>query len=134
VCQASMLAACWTKNYICQPLLTLAGLLELCTAGRTEVLPVQWRKHLHIEADQLSRQLMPPGIPSLRQVRVPALLSGACLPCPILRMCLAITPKGHTCQIRPRPIPPHPTSSCCPFQTLHSTVVEILLYMTPIPS
>ncbi len=29
---------------------------------------MQWRKHLHIEADQLSRQLMPPGIPSLRQV------------------------------------------------------------------
>ncbi|KAL4854538.1 Phospholipase SGR2 [Chlorella vulgaris] len=36
--------------------------------GRTEVLPVQWRKHLFIEADHLSRQLMPPGIPALRQV------------------------------------------------------------------
>jgi hypothetical protein len=29
---------------------------------------VQWRKHLFIEADHLSRQLMPPGIPALRQV------------------------------------------------------------------
>ena len=38
-------------------------------AGRTEVLPVQWRKHLQLEADMLSRQLMPPGIPSLREVR-----------------------------------------------------------------
>lgn len=41
----------------------------LLSVGRTEVLPVQWRKTLHIEADALCRQLMPPGIPSLRQVQ-----------------------------------------------------------------
>lgn len=37
--------------------------------GRTEVLPVQWRKQLALEIDSLSALLMPPGVRALREVR-----------------------------------------------------------------
>lgn len=36
--------------------------------GRIEVLPVQWRKTLNLEVDQVAANLMPPGIPSLRRM------------------------------------------------------------------
>lgn len=36
--------------------------------GRIEVLPVQWRKTVNLEVDMMAAQLMPPGIPGLRQV------------------------------------------------------------------
>ncbi|CAL8470099.1 g9641 [Coccomyxa elongata] len=37
-------------------------------AGRTEVLPVQWRKHLNLDIDVLAEALMPPGVRSLRSM------------------------------------------------------------------
>lgn len=35
-----------------------------------QVLPVQWRKQLALEIDQLSPLLMPPGVRALREVRL----------------------------------------------------------------
>lgn len=35
---------------------------------RTEVLPVQWRKHLALDVDSLAEALMPPGVKSLRSM------------------------------------------------------------------
>jgi len=61
---------------------TAAAAASASGRGRIEVLPVQWRKTLTLEVDSLAAGLMPPGIPSLRQV-------------------------------------------------LHSTAVEVLLYLTP---
>ncbi|CAL5218604.1 g301 [Coccomyxa viridis] len=37
-------------------------------AGRTEVLPVQWRKHLRLDVDDVAEKLMPPGVRSLRNM------------------------------------------------------------------
>lgn len=37
-------------------------------AGRTEVLPVQWRRIVDLEVDAVAQRLVPPGIAGLRQV------------------------------------------------------------------
>ena len=106
---------------------------------------MQWRKHLHIEADALSRQLMPPGIPSLRQV---CRAFGYCIPSREV-LCWGLhgsylLPRERHLRSAASSQPPTPaTDICCTAplhrlpacllgpQVLHSTVVEILLFMTP---
>ena len=114
-------------------------------AGRTEVLPVQWRKHLHIEADRLARQLMVGGVlggggwgrwwgsgcffwirgEALQLTIVPELGT-------LVVLGTQSRSLPHRCAPASRaPARTQPPGIPSLRSVLHSTVVEILLFMTP---